>query len=67
MLVDVRRLDERVDSLHKHFDQAGRDIEQIRKSSKKVTDRGEKIEDMQLEAPSPAEDLATPQDRVREV
>lgn len=67
MLVDVRRLDERVDSLHKHFDQAGRDVEQIRTSSKKVTGRGEKIEGMQLEAPAPAEDLAPPQDRLREV
>ena len=67
MLVDVRRLDERVDSLHKHFDQAGRDVEQIRTSSKKVSGRGEKIEGMQLEAPSPGEDLESPQDRLREV
>ena len=36
MLVDVNRLDERVESLHKHFEQAGRDVEQIRTSSKKV-------------------------------
>ena len=67
MLVDVHRLDERVDSLHKHFDQAGRDVEQIRTSSKKIAGRGEKIEGMQLEAPSPAEDLPPPQDRLREV
>ncbi len=49
MLDDVGRLDERVGKLQRHFDQSTEDIRQIRISAEKVSNRGEKIHDMQLE------------------
>jgi len=48
MLDDVGRLDDRVGSLERHFDQAGRDIEQIRTSAKKITGRGTRITQIEL-------------------
>jgi len=48
ILEDVNRLGERVESLETHFGQANKDIEQIKVSSKKVLDRGEKIERVDL-------------------
>ena len=45
---DFARLGERVESLETHFGQANKDIEQIKVSSKKVLDRGEKIERVDL-------------------
>src|SRR3546814_3854649 len=44
MMEDVLRLDQRVGKLESHFDQARRDIEQIRTSSTKILSRGEKID-----------------------
>ena len=49
MLNDVRLLDERVGKLKTHFRQAGEDIDGIVTSSGKVTDRGQKIHDVQLD------------------
>jgi DNA recombination protein RmuC len=58
ILDDVGRLGERVESLEGHFGQASKDIEQIKTSAKKVLDRGEKIERVELttgdEASAPA-------------
>jgi DNA recombination protein RmuC len=51
LLVDIGRLNTRVTSLDKHFDQAARDIEDIKKSSKKIVSRGDKIEDLDLADP----------------
>ncbi|MSP87851.1 MAG: DNA recombination protein RmuC [Alphaproteobacteria bacterium] len=48
LLTDVKRLDSRVESLQTHFDQAGRDIKEIRISTDKVTKRGERIEELEL-------------------
>jgi len=48
LLTDLGRLDTRVSSLDKHFDQALRDIEDIKKSSTKIASRGGKIEDLDL-------------------
>ena len=48
MLDDVARLDDRVGSLERHFDQATRDIGQIRTSSDKITGRGTKITEIEL-------------------
>jgi len=48
MLEDVRRLGERVENLQKHFDQAGKDIDQIQTSARKVTSRGQRIVDLEL-------------------
>lgn len=49
LMDDVGRLDERVEKLKTHFTQAGKDIELIETSSRKITSRGEKIESLQLE------------------
>jgi DNA recombination protein RmuC len=49
MLQDVARLDERVGKLQRHFDQTGEDIRQIRISTDKVTRRGERIQELELE------------------
>ena len=43
MLEDVVRLDDRVGKLQRHFDQAGEDMRQIRISTDKVANRGERI------------------------
>ena len=54
MLDDLGRLDTRVGNLQRHFDQATRDIGDIRTSTDKVTRRGARIEEMQLEDEQPA-------------
>ena len=56
MLSDVERLDKRVVSLESHFDLARRDIDQIRTSTGKITRKGEKILELELED-NPAEPL----------
>ncbi|WP_288904684.1 DNA recombination protein RmuC [uncultured Sneathiella sp.] len=48
LLKDVERLDARVDNLGKHFLQASKDIELIETSSRKISSRAEKIEELQL-------------------
>lgn len=45
---DIARLDDRIENLSRHFDQAGRDIGEIKISSGKISKRIEKIEDIQL-------------------
>jgi len=61
MMDDVLRLDKRVGNLESHFDQARRDIEQIRTSSSKILSRGEKIGELELEeAEREAEQVAPP-------
>jgi DNA recombination protein RmuC len=49
MLTDVGRLDERVGKLAAHFAQATRDVEAIQTSSKKITRRGERIRELELD------------------
>jgi DNA recombination protein RmuC len=49
MLKDVARLDDRVGKLQNHFGQANEDLRQIRISTEKVTKRGEKIAQVELE------------------
>lgn len=60
LLADVGRLDERVGKLQRHFDQANEDIRQIRISTEKVSKRGERIEDLQLEDKESGETQITP-------
>jgi len=48
LLKDIGRLDERVLNLDRHFDQAARDIEQIKTSSTKIVNRGDRIESLDL-------------------
>ena len=46
MLVgDVMRLDKRVDNLGKHFELAQRDVQEIKTSTGKISNRGRRIED----------------------
>jgi DNA recombination protein RmuC len=60
LLEDVRRLDDRVGKLQRHFDQSTEDLRQIRISTEKVTKRGERIEEVQVEAGEPATELQPP-------
>ena len=48
LIDDISRLDERIDSLSRHFEQASKDIGDIRVSSGKITRRIDRIEDLQL-------------------
>jgi DNA recombination protein RmuC len=48
LIQDVARLDGRVLSLRRHFDQANEDIRQITVSTGKITTRAERIEEVQL-------------------
>ncbi len=57
LLEDLGRLDQRVDKLQNHFDQATRDIRDIRISTDKVTKRGAKIDALQLGEDEDAADL----------
>lgn len=50
LLEDVNRLDDRVGKLNTHFAQAQKDIGDIQTSTRKITSRGEKIQDVQLES-----------------
>jgi len=47
---DVARLDERAIALMRHFQQAGKDIELIQTSSKKITARAGKIAKVEFDA-----------------
>ncbi len=49
LLDDTRRLDERVEKLQTHFDQASKDVRDIRISTDKVIKRAAQINDVQLE------------------
>jgi DNA recombination protein RmuC len=49
MLKDVERLMDRVRKLETHFDQADRDIKDIRISANKISSRGTKIEELELD------------------
>ncbi len=49
MLKDVDRLLDRVRKLETHFDQADRDIKDIRISANKISSRGTKIEELELD------------------
>ncbi|BBK34954.1 DNA recombination protein RmuC [Allostella sp. ATCC 35155] len=49
LLDDVGRLDDRVGKLQRHFDQTAEDIRQIRISTDKVTKRGERIGELEVE------------------
>jgi len=67
MLNDVRLLDDRVGKLQIHFRQAGEDIEGIAVSSGKITSRGQKISDVQLDEEVSPEELSQPRPHLKEV
>jgi DNA recombination protein RmuC len=56
LAADIIRLDDRVEKLRNHFDAAGRDIDQIVISAKKITKQAERIETMQIEEAVPIEE-----------
>lgn len=58
LLQDVGRLGGRVESLEKHFQQAEKDIRDIRTSADAITKRGDKIHDVELGEADAAEALA---------
>ncbi|MGH6760532.1 MAG: DNA recombination protein RmuC [Phyllobacterium sp.] len=53
LMEDVTRVDERVRKLQIHFQQTGRDIDDILVSTSKVTKRGQKIEGLEFGEPLP--------------
>src|SRR3546814_18855098 len=77
MMEDVLRLEKRVGSLETHFDQARRDVEQIRTSSTQILRRGARSGDLEVEqseraaeqvappAPPPRTETAPAADRTR--
>jgi len=64
LLQDVERMDERVGKLQRHFEQAGEDVRQIRISTEKVSKRGERIAEVQMEDGDDAAPLAPPKPRL---
>ena len=52
LVEDINRLDDRIENLSKHFEQANKDIGDIKISSGKISKRIEKIENLQLEEKS---------------
>ncbi|NKB48854.1 MAG: DNA recombination protein RmuC [Alphaproteobacteria bacterium] len=52
MMTDVARLDDRVGKLQRHFDQAGEDMRAVRISTEKITKRGDRIQDLEIEGPT---------------
>jgi DNA recombination protein RmuC len=65
LLEDVRRLTDRVGKLQTHHDQAGRDLQDIVKSTDQIQKRGDRIKEVEIEdggaaptaAPLPAPDI----------
>lgn len=60
LIDDINRLDDRIENLARHFEQANKDIGDIRVSSGKISKRIEKIEDLQLEDNSETVKLGQP-------
>ncbi len=52
MMEDVQRLDDRVRKLGTHFSQTQADVDLVLKSTERIVARGEKIADIELEAPA---------------
>ena len=74
LLDDVKRLDDRTQKLQSHFSQAGKDLDLIATSTKKITRRAEQIENVQLAEveeddlePSQIEAQVTTQDRSADI
>jgi DNA recombination protein RmuC len=55
LVADVKRLDERVGRLQRHFEQTGEDFRQVRLSAESILRHGQRIEAIQIEAPGKAE------------
>jgi DNA recombination protein RmuC len=55
LMDDIGRLDDRVRKLQNHFGQANRDIDDILVSTRKIANRGERIDGLDFGDPSPRE------------
>jgi DNA recombination protein RmuC len=64
MLKDVSRLDDRVEKLQRHFEQAGEDVRQVRISADKILRRGEKIEEIEIGGQAVDAELPPPRPRL---
>jgi DNA recombination protein RmuC len=64
LLDDVRRLDDRVGKLDRHFDQSRRDIEDIQKSTRGITRHAERIEAVELGEEPGSSELEPPKPRL---
>ena len=60
LVTDVKRLDDRVAKLDQHFTQAQRDIQEIRTSTGKITRRGQRIENYDVDENVPDVSLSGP-------
>jgi DNA recombination protein RmuC len=60
LLEDVRRLGERVGKLQTHHEQAGKDLQDIVKSTDQIQRRGERIKEVEIEEGGTAAPMATP-------
>jgi DNA recombination protein RmuC len=49
LLNDVRLLDERAEKLQTHFDQAAKDVRDIRTSTERINSRGQRIKEVEME------------------
>jgi DNA recombination protein RmuC len=67
LLEDVRRLDERVGKLDRHFDQTRRDIEDIQKSTRGITRHAERIEAVEMGEEPGTDELAPPKPQISAV
>jgi len=56
LITDVQRLDKRVGNLQRHFDQAGEDMREVRISTEKITKRGDRIQELEVEGPAADEE-----------
>lgn len=60
LMDDIKRLDDRVGNLNRHFNQAQKDIGDITTSTQKITSRGDKIDKIDVEDPPEiAKEIAT--------
>jgi DNA recombination protein RmuC len=57
LLNDVRLMDERVGNLQRHFEQAGKDIDQIATSTRKIAKSGERIREVHFDESPPEPSL----------
>jgi DNA recombination protein RmuC len=60
LLEDVERMDDRVEKLARHFGNVATDINDIQTSSKKVSKRGERIQDIELGQEPQEKEIGTP-------
>ena len=59
---DFQRFEKRMDNLSKHIDQAQQDVSEVNTSAKKITQRFQKIESVELEVSTSKKELTEDQD-----